>query len=446
LSETVKADIADGNWLFGRGVADMKGGAAVHMALIEQYSQDENFNGNIVLLSVPDEENLSAGMLRAVKTLKELKDKYNLDYVLTMDVESHEREADGQTIYYDGSIGKMMPLVYAQGKVTHVGMIYGGINPVNLIAEIVRKTETSKDWIFATKKSVSPPPTWLYSRDTKTEYEVTIPNASWAAMNLLTLTESPQALMERLKDVAEKAFATVANELAESYDTFYKLNVERGNTVTDARPNWKPNVKHYSELFNDAVNASGDDFIKAYNKVIDGLKISTKNSIENAASIIEETLKWTKDPSPVIVLALIPPLYPCTNNANLPGEKSDIVTKILAEALEYTNKVLNVECRVKEYYNGISDLSYSMFSFGKAVADYIDTNMLRNKDMYHLPLDIIADVSMPVLNIGPWGKDIHKYTERVYLPDLYMNTPAVTDFIIRKVLGEDSSNNGYKVK
>jgi arginine utilization protein RocB len=352
-----------------------------------------------------------------------------------MDVESHERGEDGKTIYYDGSIGKMMPLVYAQGKVTHVGMIYGGINPVNLIAEIVRKTETSKDWIFTTKKSVSPPPTWLYFRDTKTEYEVTIPNASWAAMNLLTLTESPQTLMERLKDVAEKAFETVANELAESYDTFYKLNVERGNTVTDARPNWKPNVKHYSELYNDALKASGDDFIKAYNKVVDGLKTSTKNSIENAASIIEETLKWTKDPSPVIVLALVPPLYPCTGNASLPNEKSEVVTNVLAEAVEYTTKELKVECRIKEYYNGISDLSYSMFPFDKSVADYIDTNMLRNKDLYDLPLGIIADISTPVLNIGPWGKDIHKYTERVYLPDLYVNTPAVTDFIIRRVLG-----------
>ncbi|MCL2234093.1 MAG: M20/M25/M40 family metallo-hydrolase [Firmicutes bacterium] len=435
-TERVREDIKSGEWIFGRGVADMKGGAAVHMALIEQYVEEKNFEGNIIFLSLPDEENLSKGMLQAVKTLKKLKQKHDLDFVLTIDVESHERENDGKTIYYDGSIGKMMPLVYAQGKATHVGMIYGGLNPVALTSEIIRRTETSKDWIFTTDKSVSPPPTWLYSRDTKTEYEVTIPNASWAAMNLLTLTESPQVLMEKLKVTAEYAFGNVVRDLEESFDAFYALNVERGNTVTDTRPSYKINVKHYSEIFEDAVNNAGEVFKKEYHRVVKSLKTSTKNSIENAALMIETVLKFTGDPSPVIVLALVPPLYPCTGNlsSNL-GNKGNAVTKVLHEALEFTEKELKENARIKEYYNGISDLSYSMFPFESEVADYIDKNLLRNSELYDLPLDIIKEVSMPVLNIGPWGRDIHKYTERVYISDLFEKTPLVTDFIIRKILG-----------
>ncbi|MCL2862077.1 MAG: M20/M25/M40 family metallo-hydrolase [Firmicutes bacterium] len=434
-TERVKEDVKSGKWLFGRGVADMKGGAAVHMALIEQYAEDKNFEGNIIFLSLPDEENLSKGMLQAVKTLKRLKDLHNLDFVLTIDVESHERESDNKTIYYDGSIGKMMPLVYAQGKATHVGMIYGGLNPVALTSEIIRRTETSKDWIFTTKKSVSPPPTWLYSRDTKTEYEVTIPNASWAAMNLLTLLESPQVLMEKLKTTAEYAFGSVLRDLEDSYDTFYALNVERGNTVTDTRPSYKVNVKHYNEIYDEAVRVSGDAFKREHKKVVDSLKTSSKNSIENAVAIIEVTMKHTGDASPVIVLALVPPLYPCTGNKSADlGERGNAVTKVLDDAVDFTKKELKEDCRIKEYYNGISDLSYSMFPFEKEVADYIDKNMLRNKELYNLPLDIIKAVSMPVLNIGPWGRDIHKYTERVFISDLYEKTPLVTDFIIKKIL------------
>jgi len=435
-TERVQEDVKSGEWLFGRGVADMKGGAAVHMALIEQYTEDSNFEGNIIMLSLPDEENLSAGMLQAVHTLKTLRDKHKLDYILTIDVESHERESDGKVIYYDGSIGKMMPLVYAQGKATHVGMIFGGINPVNLVSEIVRKTEVGKDWIFTTDKSVSPPPTWLYSKDTKTEYEVTIPNASWAAMNLLTLTESPQEIMERMKAVAEGAFEAVVKDLQTSYDRFYALNVERGNTVTDTRPSYATNVKHYSQIYDQAVKASGDAFIKEYNKAVDDLKNQKKTPIDGAVAIIETTLKYTNDPSPVIVLALIPPLYPCvSNNAADLGNKGKAVQKVLDEAVAYTQKELGDGCRIKEYYNGISDLSYSMFPFEKEVADYIDKNMLRSKDRYNLPLATIKEVAMPVLNIGPWGRDIHKYTERVYVSDLYEKTPKVTDFIIKKLFG-----------
>ena len=433
-SKRVQEDVLSGEWLFGRGVADMKGGAAIHMALLEQYAEKENFEGNIILLSLPDEENLSAGMLQAVHTLQRLKNNFNLDFVLTINAEAHEKESDKKIVYYDGSIGKMMPLVYALGKATHVGMIFGGINPINLISEIIRQTEVGKEWIFTTNKSVSPPPTWLYSRDTKTEYEVTIPNASWAAMNLLTLKESPQELMEKMKCVAKNAFENVINDLQTSYDSFYKLNLERKNSVTDTKPIYKINVKHYSEIYQNALKASGDKFMAAYNQVIEELK-TVSYPIEGAVKVIETTLKFTLDSSPVIVLALIPPLYPCVSNsaANL-GNKREVITKILDKAVEYTKSELKDECKIKEYYNGISDLSYSMLLFDKQVTDYIDQNMLRSKDKYDIPFATIKEVSMPVLNIGPWGRDIHKYTERVYTSDLYNKTPLVTDFIIKKVL------------
>ena len=32
---------------------------------------------------------------------------------------------------------------------------------------------------------------------------------------------------------------------------------------------------------------------------------------------------------------------------------------------------------------------------------------------------------MPCMNIGPWGKDFHKLTERVSREDLYIRTPSI---------------------
>ena len=62
----------------------MKGGGSIQIALLKRYSELKNFNGNIVLIAVPDEENLSAGMRSAVRLLSELQDKYNLKYKLTV--------------------------------------------------------------------------------------------------------------------------------------------------------------------------------------------------------------------------------------------------------------------------------------------------------------------------------------------------------------------------
>ena len=44
-------------------------------------------------------------------------------------------------------------------------------------------------------------------------------------------------------------------------------------------------------------------------------------------------------------------------------------------------------------------------------------------------------MTLRVLNIGPWGKDFHKYTERVYKEDLFERTPILIDRLIKELLG-----------
>jgi arginine utilization protein RocB len=92
----------------------------------------------------------------------------------------------------------------------------------------------------------------------------------------------------------------------------------------------------------------------------------------------------------------------------------------------------NEQYVVQNYFWGISDLSYAMNTLNQGNIDYIETNMLMWKDTYYIPLEKIKEISMPVLNIGPWGKDIHKYTERVYKEDLFYRIPELIDlFLIR---------------
>ena len=42
---------------------------------------------------------------------------------------------------------------------------------------------------------------------------------------------------------------------------------------------------------------------------------------------------------------------------------------------------------------------------------------------------------MAGINIGPWGKDFHKLTERVYKEDLYVRTPKILDHAVKILLG-----------
>lgn len=105
----------------------MKGGGSIQIALLKRYSQLENFKGNIVLIAVPDEENLSAGMRAAVKLLSDLQDEHNLVYKLMINAEPHERKNSKVGVFSEGSVGKIMPFVYVRGYLAHAGKVLKGL-------------------------------------------------------------------------------------------------------------------------------------------------------------------------------------------------------------------------------------------------------------------------------------------------------------------------------
>ena len=422
LPAHVKKDLDTGDWLFGRGVADMKGGGAMHMALVEAYAEQaekQGFDGNVLLISLVDEENLSAGMIGAVYLLKELKDRLNLNYVLTIDSEAHERTDENIAINFDGSIGKVMPVVYVRGVLAHTGMIFKGLNPINLLAEIIRRTELSPDFIEKFGNSTCPPPTWLYHKDSKKVYDVSLPDASLGYMSVLTLTKTPKEIMDKIFEISCEAFEQVIADIKTSHAKWAEMSED----AVEPLPNWQTNVKTFAQLYEEAERDSGEEFVAAFKK-LDGTGIDSINEI------IKTTLSFVRDKSPVVVLALAPPYYPAVNNAML-GAKADGVNSILKEALEHFG-----DFKIKNIYTGISDLSYAMFISDDDVITYIKQNMMMWGNQYSIPLELIKELTTPILNIGPWGKDIHKYTERVYLPDLYYKSPKVTDFVIRKILAK----------
>ncbi|WP_028829179.1 M20/M25/M40 family metallo-hydrolase [Proteocatella sphenisci] len=433
LDEHVKRDLDSGKWLFGRGVADMKGGAAIHLSLLEEYTKDKDFKGNLLLLGLPDEENLSAGMRGAVSLLDELKEKHNLNYILMLNVEPHERDTEEVATIYDGSVGKIMPVVYVRGKLAHVGQVFRGFNPINLLSAIVRKTELNPDFIQTVGNTTTPPPTWLYMKDQKQVYDVSLPIAAAGYMSILTLDKPPKEIFDKLYDLSYQAFEEVISDMKNSYKKYQEMSGKKLEDLT-----WKPNVKLYGDLYKEAVRDSGEDFTLAIEKLMEEVKLRfNKNElsiIDGAYMIIEKTLEFVKDLSPAVIIALAPPYYPNTNN-DMVSEKCAKINKSVESLVKFAKKEWNQDYFVQNYFTGISDLSYAMFEADSENIGYIEENMLMWEDIYYIPLETIKKLSIPVLNIGPWGKDFHKYTERVYMEDLFNRTPVLIDRVIRQLLG-----------
>ena len=87
----MRRDWESGEWLFGRGSCDMKGGAAAQLAVFEDYAAHPG-KASLIYLSLPDEETYSAGMRTAITLLNELRSSYGLIYDILIDSEPNHKE------------------------------------------------------------------------------------------------------------------------------------------------------------------------------------------------------------------------------------------------------------------------------------------------------------------------------------------------------------------
>ncbi len=121
LDEETLRDLESGDWMFGRGIFDMKAGVAAHMALMKKLSENVGeLTGNVVFVAVPDEEGNSSGMLAAVDELARLAEIHSLDYIAAVDTDymaPHFPGGDDKKYIYIGTVGgKILPFFYIYGK------------------------------------------------------------------------------------------------------------------------------------------------------------------------------------------------------------------------------------------------------------------------------------------------------------------------------------------
>jgi len=443
------ADLASGDWMFGRGGCDMKAGGAIEMALLEKYAALQGFSGNLLMLALPDEENLSAGMRGATALLRDLKARFGLDYRLLLNTEPHMRADPATGTLYEGSVGKIMPLVYVKGQAAHVGQVFGGLNPILLLAEIVRRTELNPDFLEQAGAESTLPPVWLSMKDRKYHYDVSLPLAAGGYLSILTLEQPPAVHLEHLRAICQEAFSAVIARMNESHAVYQRRLGQEPQPLP-----WQPEVRTFDALQGAALAHSGAAYSAASRAMMAELQgqIAAKEIgfAEAGFRLIELALAHSGSSTPVVVIALSPPYYPSVSNRQMraremaqraagtrPGREPFLHLAGLGEALcAHARAAWGQDYRVQDFFTGLSDLSYAVYNLDPEAMAFTRSIMPLWGDIYSIPFELIRELSVPVINIGPWGKDFHKNTERVYLPDLCQRTPALIEEAIRFVFAQ----------
>lgn len=408
LPKEVKADLESGKYLFGRGLLDMKTGVAVLLSLIEDISNNiEEFEGNLIFAAVCDEEANSNGMLSVVPELVKLKEKEKFEYqaILDTDYITSEYDGDENRYIYIGTVGKIMPTFLVVGKETHVGESFKGLDPNEISSELIRKINLNVDFCDVTEGEVSLPPISLRQRDLKTEYSCQIANKSITMFSVATQSSTPDQVMEKMIKAADECFNITIDKLNKEYNSFCKLN---GRPFVDLP--WKSRVLAYDELYS-KVNQEVNNLEEKVNEYIQTLlKDETIDQVDRSLKIVNFVHDLWSDRNPVVIVYFTPPYYP---HIYVEG-KTDKEKKLL-DAVSNAVDTTKTEYKLvyKKFFPYISDLSYGAAPKDIMIVKALKENLPGFGTSYSIPIENMQQLDLPVLNIGAYGKDAHKFTERL---------------------------------
>ena len=437
FSEPALSEILSADWLLGRGILDMKTGVAALMVMVEHFSRcPEKLTGNLVFCAVPDEEGNSAGMLSAVQDLAQLQAERGWDFTAAIDTDfmTFRYPEDENRYVYVGTTGKLLPCFFIYGEETHVGEPFNGLDANLLASEVMRRIDLATDLCDIADGEVALPPISLHQRDNKTEYSVQTANTVNLYFNWPTHSSEPAEVLAKCRVKAVEAFEAVIAHLNAEYEKFCRMS-----HIPFRRLPWETNVLTYDELYRQVKAEMGDEIDRILEGVIEQLRGRNADDREVSMAIVDEVHKHCSDKNSKIVVYFAPPYYP--HNFVRDGDaRSDILLAAVGRAVAEARSVYDYPIVTRRFYPYISDLSYC----GIAAAEHmgkLTENMPAWQLTYHLPVQAIQAISMPVVNIGPYGKDAHKLSERVCVNYSFDAMPLILQRTMESLLGVDSQED-----
>lgn len=415
LSDEVRRDIETGDYLFGRGSMDMKAGLVLHLSLLEKATTEE-WPVNLLLLTVPDEEVNSVGMRKAVTKLLDIAKKHQLSYSLFLNSEPVFSQKPGdETFYvYSGSIGKIMPSALFCGKETHVGEPLGGINATWMASILTKKIEWNDKLVEEVSGQRTPLPTTLFQRDLKQDYSVQTPHRAAALYNVFIMERSAKEVMDIYLDITSEAIQEMNDQLSEIFNREGLTGQQKDIQLFT-----------YEKLVQYAIRKFGHSYVK---RIISEISNAKKNNDDRELSIeiVDQLSSHCQELSPMVVLFFAPPYYPAVHSSSN-KEVSELINRIRS----FSKNKFSLSIQSIPFYNGISDLSYLSYKETETKWEVYEKNTPVWGERYFIPFTEMSQLDAPVLNLGPFGKDAHKKTERLNTRNAFEQLPLLLEHLVK---------------
>lgn len=437
--ETLLEHLKSEDWLFGRGALDMKSGLAVQMKVIEYWSnRTEELPGNLLMMANPSEETHHGGMLASLSELLRLREELGLEYLCAVnsDYVTALYPGDPMRYIYTGTTGKLLLNVYIRGLETHVGQAFAGLDPILVLAELLREFNYNTEWVEQVQGEATQPPVALHVRDCKQSYNVQTTGSAVAYWNWFTLDASPLQVLAKAKDGAERAVARALenrNDHAARQIQLLGYGASTRQRAVEENAIQMPvfTFAQWLEQLNEQTR------IKVYKVLADEYsELSAQLDARQVVQVmLERALEAAESSDPILLLYFTPPFLP-HNYIDGGTQRGEALLSALRKAADEVSLEFGEPFSFQRYFPYLSDSSFLRLMIGESEIDGFIQNCPGWGNLFELPLKKSKALDIPALNLGVYGFDAHKPTERLHIPYSFGILPELINRSIVRILAE----------
>ena len=424
--------VAPGDWLYGRGAADMKSGVAICITLMRHYARlarEGRLPLSVVMIATPDEENESAGAREAARLLGRLRVAYGLTLAgaINTDYVTERFPGDDRRPVYTGSIGKLLPCVYVVGQASHVGEPFAGLDANLLLAEVISELSMNPAYCETVRGQTTPPPVSLRASDTRTRYDAQLPFTAYAYFNLLTLERTPAEALALVRAGTQRALSRALARITTAEEQWTALH---GAAPMGIRSRREGVAITWDELRAAVATRLGEQTLASALAEEWARWPADLDKRERSVRLVERVWTLSGREGPAAIVFFAPPFYPA-----VPAVASPLLDALRATLGAHPEQRLVEE----EFFPLLSDMSYLRLD------PLVDVTALRANmpvwrdepgampGAYGLPLDAMRTLDMPVVNIGPYGRAVHQRGERTLMSFSFGEIPRLIDETIMRL-------------
>lgn len=418
----MRSELESGEWLMGRGACDMKSGVAVFLVLLVYLSEHtESFAGNILFMSNPVEENQHLGAIQAVDTLCRLREEQGLvyEFAINNDYICPLYAGDSRRYVYFGAAGKLLPCFYVRGQETHVGQCFEGFDAAAAVAAIVQHINGQTVFSDGYDGEYTLPPAVLQLRDLKPEYNVQTVQEAVTYFNYFVHQESVLSILRRLKRAAEEALAEATDAQQEEQRAY--IQRQHGLSMTSKK---RFRVYTFVELKEVLAGKVPSQVQQTLMKRLDQAVKRRQDVREVAIDYVRGLARYLPTGETAVVVFFAPPYCPYnTLRHEIPAEHAlrDRLEHLVDEFADESGE----SYEVRDFFPSLSDSSYLKIDDTTEAMKVLKENFPQMEQLYPLPLEKIQRLDIPAVNFGCYGRDAHKWSERVYKPYSFQVLPEL---------------------